>query len=100
MKNVKRRTRPALDKPFYSPAEIARIAAVHPSTVMNWIRSGRLHGVRLSARIYRIPLAAAVQLLEPERVRPVRIVERPFARVSLARFDRELGREHRGRRRA
>lgn len=100
MKNVKDRTRQVLDKPFYSPAEIARIAAVHPSTVMNWIRSGRLHGVRLSQRIYRVPLAAAVQLLEPERVRPVRVVDRPFARIDVARIDRALSREHRRGRRA
>lgn len=87
----------ALDRPFYSPTELARMAGVHPSTVLNWIRSGRLYGVRLSPRVYRIPLASAVRLLEPERVRAVRVIERPFARVSLARIDRELGREHRRR---
>jgi excisionase family DNA binding protein len=100
MKNPKDRPRAMLDRPFYSPAELARIAGVHPSTILNWIRSGRLSGVRLSPRVYRIPLASAIRLLEPERVRPPRIIERPFGRVSVAAFDRELGREHRrGRRR-
>jgi predicted site-specific integrase-resolvase len=101
MKNVKR-SAGALERAFYSPADVARIAGVHPSTVLNWIRTGRLYGLRLSPRVYRIPLASAIRLLEPGRVRPPRIVERPFARVSLAAFDRELGREHgrRGRRRA
>lgn len=86
-----------LDRPFYTPAELARIARVHPSTVLNWIRSGRLFGLRLSPRVYRIPLASAVRLLEPDRLRPVRVIERPFTRVSLARIDRELAREHRAR---
>jgi predicted site-specific integrase-resolvase len=99
MKNPKDRPRAVLDRPFYSPAELARIAGVHPSTVLNWIRSGRVAGVRLSPRIYRIPLASAIRLLEPERYRPPRIIERPFARVNIAGIERELRREHRPRRR-
>src|SRR5574341_496156 len=83
MKNVKDRARAALDRPFYTPAELAQVARVHPSTVLNWIRSGRLYGVRLSPRVYRIPLASAIRLLEPERVRPVRVIERPFRRVDI-----------------
>jgi excisionase family DNA binding protein len=102
MKNSKDRPWTVLDRPFYTPAELARIARVHPSTVLNWIRSGRLAGVRLSPRVYRIPLASAIKLLEPERYRPPRIVERPFARVNIAAIERELRREHRrrGRRRS
>lgn len=95
MKNVKKRPAGTLDRAFYSPLELARIVGVHPSTVLNWIRSGRVYGVRLSPRVYRIPLASAMRLLEPERVRPPRIIERPFARVNIARIERELGREHR-----
>ncbi len=99
MKNVKRLAG-ALDRAFYSPAEVARIAGVHPSTVLSWIRTGRLYGLRLSPRVYRVPLASAVRLLEPERFRPPRTIERPFSRVNLARIERALGREHgrRGRR--
>lgn len=94
-----RSTVPRLDKPFYSPAELARLASVHPSTILNYIHARRLDAVRLSERTYRIPLRAAMMLLEPGRIRPPRIVERPFEAANLDAFERELGREHRRRRR-
>lgn len=90
---------PILGRPFYSPAELARVAGVHPSTILNYIHSGRLAAARLSPRTYRIPLRSAMKLLEPERVRSPRIVERPFVAADLAAFERELAREHRPRRR-
>jgi excisionase family DNA binding protein len=95
MKTFKRHPGGVLDQAFYSPVELARIAGVHRSTVLNWIRSRRLYAMRLSPRVYRIPLGSAVRLLEPERVRPTRILKRPNARISIDRFDRELAREHR-----
>ena len=42
-------------KSFYSPAEVAEMAGVHPSTVLNYISSGRLYAVRLSERTIRVP---------------------------------------------
>ena len=55
-------------KSFYSPHEVAEMASVHPSTILNYIASGRLYAVRLSARTFRIPVRAVIGLLEPERL--------------------------------
>lgn len=93
MRNLKR-TRALLDRPFYSPREVAGLAGVHPTTVMNYIHSGRLYALRLSERTYRIPLRAVAKMLEPEGVRSVRTVLRPFQRVGLAKIERDLAREH------
>lgn len=68
-------------KPFYSPHEVATIAGVHPSTILNYIASGRLYAVKLSERTYRIPVRAVMGLLEPERVSPSTIVVEPDADV-------------------
>ena len=57
-----------LTKPFYSPHEVAAKAAVHPSTILNYIASGRLYADKLSERTYRIPVRAVIGLLEPERL--------------------------------
>ena len=53
-------------KAFYSPHEVAEMASVHPSTILNYIASGRLYAVKLSERTYRIPARAVIGLLEPE----------------------------------
>lgn len=40
-----------LTKSFYSPIEVARLASVSNSTILNYIRSEKLAAVRLSARL-------------------------------------------------
>jgi len=57
-----------LTKPFYSPHEVAAMASLHPSTILNYIASGRIYAVKLSERTYRIPARAVIGLLEPERL--------------------------------
>lgn len=57
-----------LDRPFYSPAEVAEIARVSSSTVLNYIREGRLASVRLSERTIRIPRRSVLKLLTPREV--------------------------------
>lgn len=64
-----------LDKPFYSPAEVAEIAQVTSATIHNWIRAGRLAAVRLSARTYRIPRKSVMRLMGLETTPPVFISE-------------------------
>ncbi len=59
-----------LTKSFYSPHEVAELARVHPSTILNYIASGCLYAVRLSPRTIRIPARAVIGLLEPERLAP------------------------------
>ena len=78
-----------LNRPFYSPAEVARLAGLHPSTILNYIHSGRLYAVKLSERTYRIPNRAVLKMLAPETVTPPRIIERPDEKVDLSDGDRE-----------
>ena len=56
-------------KAFYTPAEVSDLFAVHPSTVREWIHSGRLPAFQLSERVYRVPLGSVMGLLHrPEEV--------------------------------
>lgn len=57
-----------ITKPFYSPREVAEIAGVHPSTILNYISAGRVYAVKLSERTYRIPARAVLRLLAPEQL--------------------------------
>jgi excisionase family DNA binding protein len=66
-------------KAFYSPHEVAEMASVHPSTILNYIASGRLYAIKLSARTFRIPVRSVIALLEPERLSPSTRVEEPDA---------------------
>lgn len=56
-------------KALYTPREVAAIARVDPKTVMNWIHRGRIAGMRLSPRIYRVPLGAVIKLVAPDEIR-------------------------------
>jgi excisionase family DNA binding protein len=71
-----------LTKAFYSPAEVADLASVSPSTILNYIKAGKLPAVRLSERLIRIPRKAVVRLLELDEPAPV-IRDRPNASVEL-----------------
>lgn len=65
-----------LTKPFYSPREVAELADLHPTTILNYIHAGRLYAAKLSDRVYRIPARAAAKFLYPEEVPPPLIRER------------------------
>ena len=56
-------------RPFYTPRDVAEIARVDPKTVLSWIHEDKLSAIRLSERIYRIPLSAVVKLLSPSDIR-------------------------------
>lgn len=71
-----------LTKAFYSPHEVAEMASLHPSTILNYIASGRLYAVKLSERTYRIPVRAVIGLLEPERLSRSSMTEQPDADVA------------------
>ena len=59
-----------LPKAFYSPSEVAGLASVSSSTILNYIHTGRLAAVRLSERTYRIPRKAVIRLLDPGAAYP------------------------------
>lgn len=71
-----------LTKSFYSPAEVAEIASVSSSTILNYIRSGKLAAVRLSERTYRIPRRSILLLLGLDTT-PTQIFRDPDREVSL-----------------
>lgn len=70
-----------LNKAFYSPADVAGFANVHTSTILNYIRNGKLYAVRLSERTIRIPAKAVQKLLAPDEAKGPKVVERPNADV-------------------
>ena len=78
-----------LRKPFYAPSEVAELADISASTVLNYIHSGKLAAVRLSERTYRIPRKAVLRLLEPESVLATTRDTRPDDEVDLAEADRD-----------
>ena len=73
-----------LTKAFYAPAEVAVMADVHPSTILNYIRDGKLYAIRLSERTIRIPARSVQKLLAPEYVTAPEVAERPHSDVRLA----------------
>jgi excisionase family DNA binding protein len=67
--------RELLPKAFYSPAEVAELASVSSSTILNYVHDGRLAAVRLSERTYRIPRKAVIRLLALDASEPVVAVD-------------------------
>ncbi len=70
-----------LTKAFYSPAEVADIADLSTATILNYIRVGKLYGVRLSERTIRIPARSVQKLLTPNDVTEPQTIRRPDADV-------------------
>jgi excisionase family DNA binding protein len=46
------------DTQMLTPKQVAEILGVHPKTVHLWLRSGRLQGIKISYRAWRIPKTA------------------------------------------
>jgi len=46
---------------YHTPREVARRLRVSPTTVMRAIHEGRLFAVRVSDRVYRIPVGALLR---------------------------------------
>jgi excisionase family DNA binding protein len=77
-------------KAFYTPAEIARLFEVHPSTVREWIHSDRLFAYQLSERVTRIPLSSVMHLLGE----PPRVIERDLRASEAEAIWRRVSAEH------
>lgn len=78
-----------LDKAFYAPKEVAELARLHPTTILNYIRDGRLYAVKLSERTYRIPARSVRTLLDPDSIRPPRVTTRTGVDFNITDADRE-----------
>lgn len=85
-------------KPFYTPTEFARLASMSNDRVMDLIHAGRLPAVRISQRIYRIPIAAVMSTLYPDQVRKPRFTKSRDPEAEWRRIDREIAAEGLGRR--
>ena len=86
-------------KAFYSPKEFADAAGVHPSTVLEYIHSGRLYAVRISDRVYRIPLASLLSALYPEEIGEPRFTASADPRARSSDDKRRNAREGKPKRR-
>ena len=51
-----------MEQRYYTPREVADQLRVSPTTVMKLIHDGRLYAVRVSDRIYRVPVGAMSRL--------------------------------------
>lgn len=68
-------------KRFYTPQEAADLLGVSSTTVMSRIHDGGLPAVRVSDRIYRIPIPAFERFVSTEPERSFEIRYRRVARV-------------------
>ena len=55
------------DTNLLNPQEVSRILGVHQKTVHAWLRSGKLEGVKISYRAWRISKTALDQFIEKNR---------------------------------
>ncbi|WP_292370795.1 helix-turn-helix domain-containing protein [Methanoregula sp. UBA64] len=51
------------DPQFLTPKEVAGILGVHPKTVHQWLRTGKLPGTKISYRAWRISRSAFEQFI-------------------------------------
>ncbi|HET9852049.1 MAG TPA: helix-turn-helix domain-containing protein [Candidatus Limnocylindrales bacterium] len=67
---------------FYTPQEVAHLLAVSPTTVMARIHDGALPAIRVSERVYRIPVAAFERFVSTE---PAPVFDVRYRRVKRVR---------------
>lgn len=56
-----------MDEKIYTTEQVAKILQIHPLTVLNYIKLGKLKAVKLG-RIYRIRESALQKFLDQETV--------------------------------
>jgi excisionase family DNA binding protein len=52
------------DTQLLTPKQVAEILGIHQKTVHLWLRSGRLNGIKISYRAWRIPRSALNSFIE------------------------------------
>ena len=63
--------------------EVAKRLNAHPTSVRNWLGAGKLRGLKLAGRSWRIPESALQEFLEraAETAKASEWVERPVTRT-------------------
>jgi excisionase family DNA binding protein len=56
-----------IEEPMLSPGQIAELLGVHKKTVHLWLRTGKLQGIKISYRAWRIPKSAFDSFIEVSR---------------------------------
>lgn len=82
-------------KAFYRPGEVAGLLDVSSQHVLDLIHAGKLEAVRVSERVYRIPIGS-LRMFVGERPR-IRRTVRPRGKVHEDTEDARLRAEHRRR---
>ncbi len=54
-----------MDEKIYTTEQVAELLQIHPLTVLNYIKQGKLKGIKLG-RIYRIRESALQRFLDQE----------------------------------
>lgn len=67
---------------WLSTGQAARMCAVTPATILNWIRNGRLEGIRTPGGHYRVKFETLGPLLDQQRAPNLRL-ERPTGEAPL-----------------
>lgn len=70
-----------MTKRFYTPQEVARLLGVSPTTVMSRIHDGALPAVRVSERIYRVPVPAFERFVSTTATPELEVRYRRVSRV-------------------
>ena len=67
------------DAAMLTPQEVSQILGVHQKTVHQWLRSGKLGGIKISYRAWRIPKASLAQFLEKNKNQSEEVSAKPIA---------------------
>jgi excisionase family DNA binding protein len=54
---------------LYSPEEVAELTGLKPSTIRTWLRSGKLKGIKMSGRTWRISEEAVEEFIRASEVK-------------------------------
>lgn len=70
------------EKRYYSPAEVGAMLEISTSTVLRLIHDGRLGALRVSERIYRVPVPAFERFQAGAAVPEIRVRQRRVASIA------------------
>jgi excisionase family DNA binding protein len=54
---------------LYSPEEVAELTGLKPSTIRTWLRNGKLKGIKMRGRTWRISEEAVEEFIRASEVK-------------------------------